>query len=363
MTKPRVKNTILVINPGSTSTKIAVFRDERMVHEETIRHERNEFAGMKTVAEQYRVRRDLIVSSLGRAGIDPAALDAISARGGLLEPIEGGTYRVNTKMVRHLRAARRGEHASNLGGIIAHSLGERLKVPAFVTDPVAIDEMEDVARLSGLPEIERQSLWHALNIRRVARIVAGKLGKPLNRLNLIVAHLGGGISVAPLRRGRCIDVNNAISGGPFSPERAGGLPVIEFMDWVLEKTADGKAGRSDLFTILTRSSGVVAYLGTNDMKKVEAQVKRVAKRPTLVWDAMIYQISKEIGAMAVALAGDVDAIVLTGGLAHSRRLVADVRRKVKFIAKVVAYPGEDELRALAEGALRVLRREERAKVY
>lgn len=363
MPKSKREFTILVINPGSTSTKIAVFVDENVIREETIRHEQGEFSRMKTVAEQYGVRRDLILTSLERASIDLGRIDAISARGGLLEPMEGGTYSVNSKMVRHLKRARRGEHASNLGGLIADSLSRRLKIPAFVVDPVAIDEMDEIAKLSGLPEIERQSLWHALNIRRVARIVAGRLGKRLNQVNLIVAHLGGGISVAPLRRGRCIDVNNAISGGPFSPERAGGLPVIEFMDWVLSKTADRTTTQRDLFEILTRRAGVVAYLGTNDMKRVESQAKRGARKAKLVRDAMVYQIAKEIGAMAVALDGKVDAIVLTGGLAYSQKLVADVRRKVQFIAKVIAFAGEDEFRALAEGALRVLRGEERAKVY
>lgn len=363
MPKARKRFRILVINPGSTSTKIAVFQDERLVHEETIRHEQSEFAGMTTVAEQYGVRRDLILQSLDHAGIDLGGIDAISARGGLLEPMKGGTYAVNQKMVRHLKRARRGEHASNLGGLIADSLGKRLKIPAYVVDPVAIDEMDDVARLSGLPEIQRQSLWHALNIRRVARIAAGKLGRNLNQINLVVAHLGGGISVAPLRRGKCIDVNNAISGGPFSPERAGGLPVIEFMDWVLRNTADREATRGDLFKTLTRGSGVVAYLATNDMKKVELQAKRGAKKPKLVWDAMVYQISKEIGAMSAALDGKVDAVVLTGGLAYSKKLVSDVRRKVSFIGPLIAFPGEDEFRALAEGALRVLKGEEKARVY
>jgi butyrate kinase len=359
--KPRYR--ILVINPGSTSTKIAVFEDEKLAYEETIRHSAHEFAGMKTVAEQYAARRDLILASLDRAGIELAGIDAVAARGGLLEPMEGGTYSVNAKMVRHLKRARRGEHASNLGGLIADSLSKRLKIPAFVTDPVAVDEMDEVARVSGLPEIQRQSLWHALNIRRVARIVARRIGKPLGRINLVVAHLGGGISVVPLRHGRCVDVNNAISGGPFSPERAGGLPTIEFMHWALAKTADHKTTEKDLFKILTGRAGVVAYLGTNDMKRVESQVRIGKKKPKLIWDAMVYQISKEIGAMSTALDGSVEAIVLTGGLGYSKKLVADVRRRVGFIARVIAFPGEDEFRALAEGALRVLEGEEKAKVY
>ena len=350
---------ILVINPGSTSTKLGVFRDDREVLTITVRHDPAEFAGLATVAEQYDIRRRLIVERLAAEGYPVEGFDAIVGRGGLLRPIESGTYAVNAKMLRDLREARRGEHASNLGALIAAALAKPSKIPAFVVDPVAIDEMVDEARPSGIPEIERQSLWHALNIRRVARIVSRRMGQRIDQVNLVVAHLGGGITIAALRRGRCIDVNNAIEGGPFSPERAGGLPVIQFMKLVLSSrlTAD------DWFRRLTRASGVLAYLGTNDMQAVEKAVTAGRRKETLIWNAMVYQIGKEIGAMATTMECKIDAIVLTGGLAFSRRLVRDVRARVGRIAKVIAYPGEDELAALAEGALRILRGEEKARTY
>jgi butyrate kinase len=350
---------ILVINPGSTSTKLGVFRSEKQVLTVTVRHKVEEFAGLKTVAEQYPRRQRLIVGQLANEGYAVRDFDAVVARGGLMKPIEGGTYKINRAMLRDLEEAKRGEHASNLGALIADALARPAGIPAFVVDPVAIDEMIDIARFSGLPEIRRESLWHALNIRRVARIVAARMGKKMTQLNLVVGHLGGGITIAALRRGRCIDVNNAIEGGPFSPERAGGLPILQFMDVVLTSGLT----RDEWFKRLTRHSGVVGYLGTNDMKRVEEAVKRGRKAETLIWDAMVYQIAKEIAAMATTMECKLDAVILTGGLAYSKKLVCDVRRRVGRIAKVIAYPGEDELAALAEGALRVLRGEEEARRY
>jgi butyrate kinase len=350
---------ILVINPGSTSTKLGVFSNHKQVLAHTVRHEVEEFAGLKSVAEQAPTRRRLIVEQLATQGYAIRGFDAIVARGGLMKPIEGGTYRVNRAMLRDLEEARRGEHASNLGALIADALARPARIPAFVVDPVAIDEMIDIARVSGIPEIRRESLWHALNIRRVTRIVARRMGKPMSRTSFVVAHLGGGITIAALRRGRCIDVNNAIEGGPFSPERSGGLPILQLMGLVLTSGLT----RDEWFKRLTRHSGVVAYLGTNDMMRVEEAVGRGRKAETLVWNAMVYQIAKEIGAMATTMECKLDAIILTGGLAHSRRLVSDIRRRVGRIAKVIAYPGEDELAALAEGALRVLRGEEQARKY
>jgi butyrate kinase len=350
---------ILALNPGSTSTKLAVFQNNKEALAVTVRHSVSDFAGLESVADQYPIRRRLISERLAQEGYAIEDFDAIVARGGLMRPIEGGTYRINQRMLRDLRAAKRGEHASNLGALIADALARPAKIPAYVVDPVSIDEMIDIARVSGLPEISRQSLWHALNIRRVARIVARRMGKRMADLNLVMAHLGGGITVAALRRGRCIDVNNAIEGGPFSPERAGGLPILQFMDAVL---ASG-LGREEWFQRLTRQAGVVAYLGTNDIPRVERAMRKGRKKETLIWNAMVYQIAKEIGAMATTMECRVAAIVLTGGLAYSRKLVGAVRRRVGRIAKVIAYPGEDELAALAEGALRVLRGEEEAREY
>lgn len=350
---------ILSINPGSTSTKVALYEDETPVFEEVIRQSAEEVGRFKHIADQYEFRRDVILRLLHDKGVRLEDLDAVVGRGGLLRPIPSGTYRVNQRMLDDLRHPAR-EHASNLGAFLANEVAAQADVPAFIVDPVCVDEFEPLARISGLPEIERKSLSHALNLKAVARQAAKQLGRRYEDLNLVVAHMGGGISVSPHRKGRMIDVNQALDGtGPFSPERAGGLPVGDLvrMAYSGEYTFEG------LYRRLVGGGGLVAHLGTNDAVEVERRIADGDEHARLVYEAMAYQIAKEIGAMATVLEGDVDAIVLTGGLAHSDMLMGWIRARVEWIAPVLAFPGEDEMEAMTLGALRVLRGEEDAKEY
>ncbi len=349
---------ILAINPGSTSTKIAFFRDEEQVFKESLHHPKEELDKYEKIVDQYEFRLGVILKFLEEKKIEK--LDAVVGRGGLLKPIPGGTYRVNEAMLHDLRIGLQGEHASNLGGILAYEIGKKYSAPAFIVDPVVVDEMEPIAKISGLPEIERRSIFHALNQKAVARQAAKDLGKTYEEVNLIVVHLGGGISVGVHKGGRVVDVNNALNGdGPFAPERAGGLPVWDAMKLALS----GKYTERELKKKLAGKGGVVAYLGTNNMREVEEKVKAGDEKAKLIFEAMAYQVAKEIGADATVLKGQVDAIVLTGGLAYSDLFVNMVKERVSFIGKVMVYPGEDEMRALACGALRVLRGEEEAKEY
>lgn len=351
---------ILVINPGSTSTKIAVFDGERSLLEETLRHGSEELAAYPLVIDQYTLRKDAILNTLHEKGINLAKLHAVVGRGGLLKPIPGGTYAVNAAMLADLRAGVQGQHASNLGGLIAHEIAQQLHIPSFIVDPVVVDELQPLARISGLPEIPRISIFHALNQKAVARRAARDLGASYEKVNLIVAHLGGGVSVGAHAHGQVVDVNNALDGeGPFSPERAGGLPVgglarLCFRSGMTE---------AQMMKRLVGQGGIVAYLGTNDGRQVAEMIAQGNEQAKTVFMAMAYQVAKEIGACAAVLAGQVDAIVLTGGLAHSQDLVAWISERVRFIAQVLIYPGEDEMTALAEGVLRVLRKEEQAKDY
>ncbi len=351
---------ILVVNPGSTSTKIAVFDDEEEVFSVNIFHPSEEIAKYGKIIEQYEFRKQAILDILKEKGIELETLSAVVGRGGLLRPIEGGTYIVNEKMLEDLREGRQGEHASNLGGIIAHAIASPLNIPAYIVDPVVVDEMDAIAKYSGLPEITRRSIFHALNQKCTARKAAEELGKKYEEVNLIVCHLGGGISVGAHKKGRVVDVNNALNGdGPFAPERAGGLPAWDLIQLALS----GKYTKEELKKKLAGKGGVVAYLGTNDMREVEERVKNGDKKAEEVYKAMAYQVAKEIGALSAVLAGDVDAIVISGGLAYSEMFVNWIKERVSFIAPVFVYPGGDEMRALAMGALRVLRGEEEAKEY
>lgn len=351
---------ILVINPGSTSTKIAVFEDDKEVFKKNLSHSKEELSKFEKIVDQYEFRRDVILTTLKEEGVKLEEISAVVGRGGLLRPIPGGTYRVNEAMLHDLRIGLQGEHASNLGGILAYEIAKPYGIPAFIVDPVVVDEMEPIAKISGLPEIERRSIFHALNQKAVARLAAKDLGKDYEDVNLIVVHLGGGISVGVHRKGRVIDVNNALNGdGPFAPERAGGLPVWDAMKLALS----GKFTERELKKKLAGQGGIVAYLGTNNMREVEKMVKAGDEKATLIFQAMAYQVAKEIGADATVLKGEVDAIVLTGGLAHSELFVGWIKERVSFIAKVLVYPGEDEMRALAFGALRVLRGEENVREY
>jgi butyrate kinase len=351
---------ILVINPGSTSTKVAVFRDKEPVFTETLRHSTEELSKYKSIIDQFEFRTQAILNMLKEKGISLSEIDAIVGRGGLLKPIESGTYIVNEKMIEDLKKAERGEHASNLGGIIAYTLAKEHNIPAYIVDPVVVDELEDIARITGMPEIEKSSIFHALNQKAIARRLAADLNKKYEEVNLIIAHLGGGISIGAHKHGRVVDVNDALNGeGPFSPERAGGLPVLD----LVKLCYSGKYTYQEMKKKLIGQGGVVAHLGTNDVREVYKKIKEGDKKAELVLEAMAYQTAKEIGAMAVVLKGHVDAIGITGGIAYNEDFVKRISERVKFIAPVYVYPGEDEMLALAQGAYRVLSGEEKAKMY
>ncbi|GAB6118406.1 butyrate kinase [Thermoanaerobacter brockii subsp. lactiethylicus] len=351
---------ILVINPGSTSTKVAVFRDKEPVFTETLRHSTEELSKYKSIIDQFEFRTQAILNMLKEKGISLSEIDAIVGRGGLLKPIESGTYIVNEKMIEDLKKAERGEHASNLGGIIAYTLAKEHNIPAYIVDPVVVDELEDIARITGMPEIEKSSIFHALNQKAIARRLAADLNKKYEEVNLIIAHLGGGISIGAHKHGRVVDVNDALNGeGPFSPERAGGLPVLD----LVKLCYSGKYTYQEMKKKLIGQGGVVAHLGTNDVREVYKKIEEGDKKAELVLEAMAYQTAKEIGAMAVVLKGHVDAIGITGGIAYNEDFVKRISERVKFIAPVYVYPGEDEMLALAQGAYRVLSGEEKAKMY
>ena len=351
---------MLIINPGSTSTKIAVFDDLNPVFVETLRHSSEELAQYNTIFEQYEFRKGVILNALKEKNIPLESLNAVVGRGGLLKPIEGGTYIVNERMLEDLKIGVQGQHASNLGGVIAYEIAKSLNIPAYIVDPVVVDEMDEIARISGMPEIQRKSIFHALNQKAVAKRYAKEKGKKYEELNLIVAHLGGGISVGAHRKGRVVDVNNALDGeGPFSPERTGSLPVGD----LVKMCFSGKYTLEEMKKKITGKGGLMAYFGTNDARDVKKMMDEGNKEAELVYKAMAYQVAKEIGMCATVLKGEVDAIILTGGLAYGKEFVEWIKERVSFIAPVVVYPGEDEMLALAEGGLRVLRGEEPAKEY
>ncbi len=350
---------ILAINPGSTSTKVALYKNKEKVTTKKIEHNTEELEKFEKITEQYQYRLDMILNWLEKENIKTKELRAVVGRGGLLRSMPGGTYLVTDKMIDDLKIGIQGEHASNLGGIIAKGIGDKEGIKSFIVDPVAVDEFEEVARVSGMPDIKRKSLVHALNIKAVSHRAAKELKKDLSEINLVVAHLGGGISIAPVRKGRIIDVNNANEMGPFSPERAGGLPVGD----LVKMCYSGEYTYKEIKKKLKGKGGLVAYLGTNDAKEVVDKIENGDNKAKLVFEAMGYQIGKEIGQMSVALNGDVDKIVITGGLAHAKMLTDYIEDMVKFIAPVTVYRGEDELEALNEGALRVLEGEEKEKIY
>jgi butyrate kinase len=358
---------LLVINPGSTSTKVAVYEDEQPLFIETIRHSTEELAAFAHVLDQYDFRLARVLDLVKERGISLSSLSAVVGRGGLLRPIPSGTYRVNDRMVARLsERGKEREHASNLGGLLAEEIATRVGVPAYIVDPVCVDEFDDIARISGLPEIERKSLSHALNLKAVTRRAARDLGRSYPELSLVVVHLGGGISVTAHREGRMVDVNQALDGtGPFAPERAGGLPVGDVVRMCFGVTPfeDYDLTYDDMFKKLAGWGGLVAHLGTNSAVEVERRIAQGDAHARLIYEAMAYQIAKEIGAMSTVLKGTVDAIVITGGVAHSEMLLGWIRGRVDWIAPILVYPGEDEMLALALGALRVLRGEEAARTY
>jgi len=350
---------ILVINPGSTSTKVALFDEENLLWDATLVHDATELRRLPRVVDQLPLRSGALRDLLKAKGVLPEELAAVVGRGGLLRPVEGGTYAINPRMLADAEAGRRGDHAANLGCLLAHQLAQQAGARAFVVDPISVDEFEPLARYSGHPLLERQSLSHALNIHAVARRAAEQRGVDFRRVNFVVAHLGGGISVCPVKAGRIIDTNDASSDGPFSPERTGGLPLQGFIGLCFS----GKYTESQMRRLVMGEGGLVAYLGTSDAAEVERRIDAGDKKAHEVYEAMAYQIAKEIGAMATVLKGAVEAIVLTGGLAKSPRVVRWIVERVSFIAPVLVFPGEFEMQAMASGARRVLRGEEKARTY
>ncbi len=351
---------LLIINPGSTSTKIAVYEGEKEIFEETLRHSSEEIGKFKYVVDQQSFRTEVILKILEDNKINITEMDAIVGRGGLLKPIVSGTYSVNDNMLKDLKENVQGEHASNLGAIIANEIARSINKPAFIVDPVVVDEMEDIARLSGVPELPRKSIFHALNQKAVAKRYAQENMKNYEDINVIVAHMGGGVSVGAHKNGRIIDVNNALDGeGAFSPERSGGIPSGD----LARMCFSGKYTLEEILKKITGKGGFVAYLDTNDGRIVRQLASEGDIKAKLVYEAMGYQVAKDIGAAAAVLCGKVDAIILTGGIAYEKMMVDIIKEKVEFIAPITVYPGEDEMLALAQGALRVLNGQEEVKEY
>ena len=351
---------LLIINPGSTSTKIGVYDGEHEVLVETLRHSAEEILSYKTIYDQKSFRKNVILDVLKSKNFDLSTLDAVVGRGGMLKPIPGGTYEVNDHMLEDLKQGVQGQHASNLGGILSKEIADELGIKSFIVDPVVVDELQEVARISGMPELPRKSKFHALNQKAVAKRFGKESGKGYENLNLIVVHMGGGVSVGAHKSGRIIDVNNALDGdGPFSPERAGSVPVGD----LIKMCYSGKYTEADVYNKIVGKGGYVAYLNTNDARVLSKLKEEGDELGSLIYDAFIYQVSKEIGSMAAVLKGKVDSIILTGGIAYGKQVCNDINSYIGWIAPIIVYPGEDELLALAQGAARVLSGEERAKEY
>lgn len=351
---------LLIINPGSTSTKIGVYENEKEIFVETLRHSSDEIAKYDSIFEQKEFRKSVIMSVLKENNFDVNTLDAVVGRGGMLKPIPGGTYEVNEALLNDLKLGVQGEHASNLGGILANEIAKEVGGRAFIVDPVVVDELEPVARISGVPELPRKSKFHALNQKAVAKRFGKESKIGYDNLNLIVVHMGGGVSVGAHKNGKVIDVNNALDGdGPFSPERSGAVPVGD----LIKMCFSGEYTQEEVYKKIVGKGGYVAYLNTNDARDVLREKEEGNKFAELIYNAFIYQVSKAIGEMATVLKGKVDSIILTGGIAYSPIVVSDIKGRVEWISNVAVYPGEDELLALAQGAISVLDGEEEAKEY
>ncbi|MBP2652813.1 MAG: butyrate kinase [Firmicutes bacterium] len=349
---------ILAINPGSTSTKIAVFEDEKELFRQNIEHSSTEIAKYKTIAEQYDFREKAVLAFLADNNLSAKDLSAVVARGGTLGALKGGAYRVNAAMVDDLTYRPSSQHASNVAAIIAYEIAKSVSIPAYIYDAVCVDELEDIARISGMPAIPRFSHAHTLNMRAAGRKLAAQLGKDYASLNLVIAHLGGGITVSMHHNGRMIDVMPD-DDGPFSPERAGRVSCRLLID----ECYSGKYDHETMRKMLRGKGGLVAYLGTNNAIEVQEKIKNGDKEAELVFHALAYQIAKAIGDLSTVVKGKVDGIILTGGLAHSKMLTDWVKERVDFIAPFYVLPGENELESLALGTLRVLRGEETAHEY
>ncbi len=350
----------LIINPGSTSTKIGVFEDENLLFEETLRHSTAEISQFETIVDQKDFRKKIITDLLEEKNFDLHSLDVVVGRGGMLKPIPGGTYAVTEALLEDLKAGVQGQHASNLGGILAKEIADSIGVPSYIVDPVVVDELMPVARYSGMPEIPRGSIFHALNQKAVAKRYAKEAGKPYEALRLIVVHMGGGVSVGAHAQGRVIDVFSAFDGdGAFSPERAGGVPCGA----LVKLCFSGKYTEKEIYGKLIGKGGFNAYLGTNDMREVTKRAKEGDQEAVMVKAAFIHQVAKDIGSMACVLKGKVDRIIVTGGIAYDEEVISCLKEMAEWIAPFTVYPGEDELLALAQGAIRVLKGEEKAMEY
>jgi len=349
---------ILAINPGSTSTKISVFEDDREILSTSLQHPAEETARYAAVADQFEMRKDRVLSFLKEKGFDPRGLSAVVGRGGMLPPVKSGAYRVNETMVDRLRHRPLLEHASNLGALIAYEIARSVGVEAYIYDSVKVDELLDVARLTGLPEISRTSVSHVLNSRAMIMKCAAGMGKSYKDICVVVAHMGGGISVSVYDHGRISDIISD-DEGPFSPERAGRVPSMALVSLCFS----GKYDEKTLKKLLRGNGGIKAYLHTVDMREVESRASAGDAQAALLLDAMCYQVAKGIGELSTVVCGKVDRIVLTGGIAHSRTITGKIRERVEFIAPVEILPGENEMEALAAGALRILRGEEEAREY
>ena len=353
-----MSNYILVINPGSTSTKIGVFENDTLLFDKTLRHPAEEIAKFATIPDQKSWRKELVEQALTENNFDMKKLTAICARGGLVKPIRGGTYATSDALLADCVAGVQGQHACNLGGLIAREIGDELGIPSFIADPPVVDELQAIARYSGHPLIQRVSKFHALNQKSVGRKVARQLGKSYEEARLIVCHLGGGVSVAAHDHGRVVDVFNVKDEGAMGMDRGGGLPVNQLIDYCY-------AGRSreEVKRTLGRRSGMLSYVGTTDFREICARVVSGDERFTAAYRALVYQLAKDIGAMAAVLHFEVDAIVYTGGMAYEQFFCDDITAYVGRLAPILRFPGEEEMRALAEGALRVLHGEAQAETY
>ena len=350
---------ILIVNPGSTSTKIGLFEDETPIFEKVLRHTMDELAGYEKIGDQYDFRMQLIMDALEESGVAVNELSAVCGMGGLVKPIASGTYYVNDAMKADLQSGNFGDHASNLGGLIARAIGDKVGAPAFIVDPVVVDEFIPISRITGHPALVKRSIFHALNQKATARKYCKEHGKSYNEVNLVVVHMGGGISVTAHEKGRAIDSNNALDGdGPFTPERSGTLPVGDLAALCFS----GKYTHADIKQLIKGKGGMVGYFGTNDLMDLQERAK-TDPEVKLIIDALALQVGKEIAQMSVAMCGKVDAIILTGGIAYSDYITGEIAKRVGFIAPVKRYPGEDELAALNMGALRVVRGEEEGKEY
>ena len=351
---------LIIINPGSTSTKMALFDGDRKIAEETVRHDSAELAKFDNVAEQFEFRVQGIDAWLASLNIETKEIKAVIGRGAPLKPLEGGSYKISEQMLSDVKTMRYSNHASNLGAIIADHLGKRYGVPCLISDPITVDNFTDVARISGIPEIERKCRVHALNIKEVCRREAAKLGRKLEEVNFVAVHMGGGISVAALQGGKVVDVNDALLGmGPFSPDRAGALPIGA----LVKLCYSGKYTEKEMTDKLSRKSGLLAYVGEADLRAVEKKILSGDMKAQLYFNAMAYQIAKEIGSAAVALRGQYEAIVLTGGMANSEALIGEIHHYIAFLGKVIVVPGEFEMEALAAAGMRYLSGADTMKDY